>query len=76
MGSRGNVQEPEGWSRLWEQAQRERDPKKLEATIQQMNHLLTEHEKRAAGGAPDGFMVSSPRASVTSGEFDNSIASD
>lgn len=40
-------QEPEGWRPLWEKAQRERDPKKLDAIIKQMNQLLAVHEKRA-----------------------------
>jgi hypothetical protein len=39
-------QEPEDWRKLWKKAQRERDPKKLDAIIQQMNQLLTAHEKR------------------------------
>lgn len=41
-------QEPEGWRKLWEKAQRERDSKKLDAIIKQMNQLLTVHEKRCA----------------------------
>ncbi len=40
--------EPKGWRKLWEKAQRERDPKKLAALIDRMNQLLTEHEKAAA----------------------------
>lgn len=40
--------EPKGWRTLWERAQRETDPKKLAAIIDQMNQLLTEHEKAAA----------------------------
>jgi hypothetical protein len=40
--------EPKGWRTLWERAQREKDPKKLAAIIDQMNQLLTEHEKAAA----------------------------
>jgi hypothetical protein len=42
------LDEPKGWRTLWERAQRERDPKKLAAIIDQMNQLLTEHEKAAA----------------------------
>ena len=47
-------EEPEGWRELQEQARSERDPRKLEAIIAEMNRLLSEREKRAAvGGAPD-----------------------
>ena len=46
--------EPEGWRELQERAQSERDPRKLEAIIEEMNRLLTECEKRAvAGEGPD-----------------------
>ena len=38
--------EPQGWRKLWEQAQRERDPKKLDAIIKQVNRLLTKHENQ------------------------------
>jgi hypothetical protein len=41
-------QEPKGWRTLWERAQRERDPQKLDTIIKQLNQLLTEHEKRSA----------------------------
>jgi hypothetical protein len=40
--------EPKGWRRLQQRAQSERDPKKLAQLIDQMNQLLTEHEKAAA----------------------------
>ncbi len=40
--------EPKGWRKLWEAAQREKDPKKLVELIDQMNQLLAEHEKTAA----------------------------
>lgn len=43
--------EPQGWRKLWEQAQRERDPKKLDAIIKQVNRLLTEYENRALARA-------------------------
>jgi hypothetical protein len=43
-----SLDEPEGWRRLWEKAQRERDPAKLAAIIDEMNKLLSEHEKAAA----------------------------
>jgi len=39
--------ESRGWRKLWQQAQREGDPKKLDAIIKQVNRLLTEHENRA-----------------------------
>lgn len=39
--------EPKGWRLLQERAQREKDPKKLAELIDQMNQLLTEHEKAA-----------------------------
>jgi hypothetical protein len=42
------LDEPQGWRELWEMAQQEQDTKKLAAIIDQMNQLLTEHEKRAA----------------------------
>jgi hypothetical protein len=41
-------EEPKGWRRLQERAQREKDPKKLAQIIDQMNQLLTEHENAAA----------------------------
>jgi hypothetical protein len=44
------LDEPKGWRRLWESAQRERNPKKLATLIDQMNQLLTEHEKAAEPG--------------------------
>jgi len=40
--------EPEKWRELQEQARAERDPKKLEAIIAEMNQLLTECEKKAS----------------------------
>jgi hypothetical protein len=40
-------QEPEGWRLLWEKAQREGHPKKLDAIIKQMNRLLSAYERRA-----------------------------
>jgi hypothetical protein len=43
-------EEPEGWRELQERARNERDPKKLEAIIAEMNRLLTECEKKAAAG--------------------------
>jgi hypothetical protein len=42
--------EPEGWRELQERAQNERDPRKLEAIISEMNRLLSECEKKAATG--------------------------
>ena len=42
--------EPEGWRELQERARSERDPRKLEAIIAEMNRLLTECEKKAAAG--------------------------
>ena len=42
------LDEPQGWRELWGRAQEERDPKRLADLIEQMNQLLTEHEKRAA----------------------------
>ncbi|MGD0415034.1 MAG: hypothetical protein ABSA80_06750 [Terriglobales bacterium] len=41
-------EEPERWRVLQEQALAEREPKKLEAIIKEMNDLLTGLEKRAA----------------------------
>ncbi len=42
------LSEPEGWRPLWERAQQEKEPKKLAELIDQLNQLLTEHEKAAA----------------------------
>jgi hypothetical protein len=42
-------EEPEAWRELQERARNERDPKKLEAIIAEMNRLLTELEKEANG---------------------------
>jgi hypothetical protein len=42
--------EPEGWRELQERARSERDPRKLEAIIAEMNRLLSECEKKAAEG--------------------------
>jgi hypothetical protein len=41
--------EPEGWNDLQEMAQRERNPKRLVAIIDQMNRLLDEQEHRTSG---------------------------
>jgi hypothetical protein len=41
------LDEPEGWRILWESAQREKDPQKLALLIDQLNQLLTQHEKAA-----------------------------
>ncbi len=43
-----SLEEPEGWRLLWERAQREKDPEKLAKLIDEMNQLLSEHEKAAA----------------------------
>jgi hypothetical protein len=42
--------EPEGWRELQERARKERDPRKLEAIIAEMNRLLTEREQKAGNG--------------------------
>ncbi len=39
--------EPKGWRRLWEQAQRERDPGRLDAILKRMKRLLSKHESNA-----------------------------
>jgi hypothetical protein len=54
--------EPEGWRELQERARNERDTRKLEAIIEEMNRLLTECEKKAAGG--NGRRPTSRRGSV------------
>ena len=46
-------QEPAGWRRLWEEAQRERDSNKLDAIIKRMNLLLTERERQTAASEKD-----------------------
>jgi len=43
--------EPRGWRKLWQQAQREGDPKKLDAIVKQVNRLLTKHENEALARA-------------------------
>jgi hypothetical protein len=53
--------EPEAWRDLQEQARNERDPKKLEAIIAEMNRLLGECEKKAAAGE-------APRPTVRNGQ--------
>jgi hypothetical protein len=40
--------EPKGWRCLQEMAQRERDPQRLAVILDQLNHLLDEHERTAA----------------------------
>jgi hypothetical protein len=40
--------EPEGWRRLQEMAQRERDPQVLASLIDKMNSLLDQHARIAA----------------------------
>jgi len=42
------LEEPEGWSELQQKAQQERDPRRLIKIIDQLNALLTEHEKKIA----------------------------
>jgi hypothetical protein len=39
--------EPKDWLRLWEQAQRERDPGRLDAILKRMKRLLSEHKCKA-----------------------------
>jgi hypothetical protein len=45
-------EEPAAWRELQEQARSERDPRKLEVIIAEMNRLLSECEKRAAKDTP------------------------
>jgi len=47
MGGSMPLDEPEGWRWLWERAQQETDPTKLAELIDQLNQLLTAHEKAA-----------------------------
>ena len=42
-------EEPEHWRQLQERARSERDPRKLEAIIAEMNQLLTDFENKAKG---------------------------
>jgi len=59
--------EPEGWRELQERAKSERDPRKLEAIIAEMNRLLSECEKRAAAGeAPRRSLRRSVKQTSTS----------
>jgi hypothetical protein len=41
--------EPRGWRMLQEMAQREPDPQKVAAIVEQMNCLLAAHERMTAG---------------------------
>ncbi len=43
------LEEPRGWRSLQEMAQRERDPQRLASIIDQMNRLLDQNERMAAG---------------------------
>ncbi len=43
--------EPKGWRDLQERALNERDPKKLMRIIDQLNALLTRHERRITAQA-------------------------
>jgi hypothetical protein len=45
-----STHEPDGWRRLWEEAQRETNPTRLDAIIKRMNLLLTEHEQQPGAG--------------------------
>jgi len=45
---RGLPDEPRGWRKLRDQAQRERNPKKLAALIEKMNRLLAKREAAEA----------------------------
>ena len=40
-------QEPQGWRKLCEMAQEERNPKKLAALLERINRLLTMHENKS-----------------------------
>jgi hypothetical protein len=40
-------QEPQGWRKLCEMAQEERNPKKLAALLERINGLLTMHENKS-----------------------------
>ena len=42
------MDEPEGWRRLQEMAQREQDPQVLAAIIDKMNRLLDQHDWSAS----------------------------
>lgn len=42
------LHEPKGWRTLQEMAQRETDPQKFAAIINQLHRLLEEHEKMVA----------------------------
>jgi hypothetical protein len=52
------IQAPDGWRKLWEQAQREGDPKKLDTIIKQVHRLITEHEERLLSRKQRGSAVS------------------
>lgn len=42
------LHEPKGWRVLQEMAQRETDPQRFQVILDQLNHLLDEHEKMTA----------------------------
>ena len=54
------LDEPRGWRSLQEMAQRERDPQRLASIIDQMNRLLDQHERMAAGDELQTISRSSP----------------
>jgi len=54
------LDEPKGWRSLQEMAQRERDPQRLASIIDQMNRLLDQHERMAAGEEQQPISRSSP----------------
>jgi len=56
--------EPEVWRELQERARNERDPRKLETIIAEMNQLLTECEKRAGNGNGNSPRSTSRRGQV------------
>jgi hypothetical protein len=55
------AEEPEGWRELQARAKNERNPKKLEAIIAEMNQLLTECERRAATSQVLGRLQGRPK---------------
>jgi hypothetical protein len=64
-GTDPEMEEPKGWRRLWEQAQRARTTRELDAIIMRMNRLLSEHEQKSAGAIAKKGKGALPTSSST-----------
>jgi len=57
--------EPKGWRRIWEKTQTERDPKKLIQLLDQLNHLLSENERKTEHKPPPAVSKRGTRPRAT-----------